>query len=249
MSRSRTRRHCRRNGQGNYQKLTGAWFECNNERVNDPVENADRPARVRLAAADKNELVLRGLRGLVAETSDLELVVTATDAERFIEVAKSHTFDVGIVGWIMPAGGGRGILDALSHLPTPPRIVVYTGDPDADLPGLTMSLGAAAFCSKSDPTARLLEAIRTVADGRMVFPFVDARRAPVDPLGILTRREQELLITLADGRTNAEIARELGLSVNTVKFHLRNLYDKLQVRNRSEATALHWSQGSGRKPD
>ncbi|MBI3453357.1 MAG: helix-turn-helix transcriptional regulator [Rhodospirillales bacterium] len=73
----------------------------------------------------------------------------------------------------------------------------------------------------------------------MVFPFVDVRRIGEDPLSTLTARERELLAALARGRSNAGIARDLGISLHTVKFHLKNLYEKLGARNRAEAVARY----------
>jgi two-component system, NarL family, nitrate/nitrite response regulator NarP len=72
----------------------------------------------------------------------------------------------------------------------------------------------------------------------MVFPFLDVSGINDDPLESLSPRERELLAELGSGRTNAELARNLGVSVNTVKFHLRNLFDKLQVRSRAQAVQL-----------
>ena len=76
-----------------------------------------------------------------------------------------------------------------------------------------------------------------VAEGRMVFPFMDMSQPGGDPFASLTSREQELLAALAHGRTNAQIAGDLEISLNTVKFHLKNLYGKLSVRNRAQAVA------------
>ena len=104
-----------------------------------------------------------------------------------------------------------------------------------------MGFGAAGFCPKSDPPERLLDTVAAVAAGQMVFPFVDVRQLNRDPWAHLTGREKELLTALAEGRSNDEIARHLSLSVNTVKFHLRNLYDKLAIKNRAQAVAFYFS--------
>jgi len=85
----------------------------------------------------------------------------------------------------------------------------------------------------------------SVAEGRMVFPFMDMSDLSQDPLGGLTAREQELLSSLAQGCTNAQISGELGISLNTVKFHLKNLYGKLNVRNRAQAVARYLKVGRG----
>jgi two-component system nitrate/nitrite response regulator NarP len=86
--------------------------------------------------------------------------------------------------------------------------------------------------------------VATVAAGRMVFPFLDVRALKRDPREELTDREKTMLSALARGRTNNELAKELGISINTVKFHLRNLYEKLGFRNRSQAIAFYYSHDS-----
>jgi two-component system nitrate/nitrite response regulator NarP len=102
-----------------------------------------------------------------------------------------------------------------------------------------MTHGGAAFVSKSEQPAILLETIAAVFAGRMVFPYIDVRTIYDNPLSTLTRREMEVLSDLAAGRTNKQIARELGVSLNTVKFHVRNLFQKLGVNSRSQAISMY----------
>ena len=104
---------------------------------------------------------------------------------------------------------------------------------------MVLTHGAAAFVSKMEQTAFLLDTIEAVADGRMVFPYIDVRTVYDNPLTTLTRRELEVLADLASGRTNKQIAREMSVSLNTVKFHVRNLFQKLGVNSRSQAIALY----------
>jgi two-component system nitrate/nitrite response regulator NarP len=80
----------------------------------------------------------------------------------------------------------------------------------------------------------------------MVFPFIDVRVLKHDPTAELTTRERALLSALARGLANKDLAAELGISVNTVKFHLRNLYDKLGVNSRAQAIAFYYSTGGAR---
>jgi two-component system, NarL family, nitrate/nitrite response regulator NarL len=193
---------------------------------------------IEVGLADKSPLVVAALKQLLGQGERFSLTVTASDGERFLDAIRRLHFDVGIIGWVMPYLDGRGVLEALSRLPAGPRIVVYTGDPDPALPRRVMALGAAAFVSKREPPERLLDAVEAVARGQMVFPFLDVRGLHQDPLGALSPRERELLSELGSGRTNAELAVGLGVSVNTVKFHLRNLFDKLHVRSRAQAVQL-----------
>ena len=102
-----------------------------------------------------------------------------------------------------------------------------------------MAHGAAAFVSKSEQPEYLLDTVAAVAGGRMVFPFLDVRKIHRNPLTTLTRRELEVLSALAAGQTNKQIAAVQGISPNTVKFHVRNLFEKLGVQNRSQAIALY----------
>ena len=110
---------------------------------------------------------------------------------------------------------------------------------DPDVTATSKQLGGAGFCPKSESTESLLETIIAVSEGRMVFPFMDMSKPGTDPFGLLTGREQELLIALSEGHTNIQIASELGISLNTVKFHLKNLYGKLSVKNRAQAVACY----------
>jgi two-component system nitrate/nitrite response regulator NarP len=149
---------------------------------------------------------------------------------------------VGIVGWVMPGMGGCGVLDHLRDRPDAPRIVIYTGDPATDIPRQAMRLGGAGFCSKSDPPSQLLDSVVRVAAGQMIFPFVDVRELHSYPMSELTPRERELLAALSEGRSNAQLAARFEISIQTVKFHLKNVYEKLGIGNRAQAVALYVSE-------
>lgn len=200
---------------------------------------------VEVVVADKSPLILSGLTHLFRQDDRLALIATAADGERFLEAVDRFTFDVAIVGWNMPYLSGQGVLQALRESEKPPRVIVYTGNAAADIPRQVMQLGGAGFCSKTEPPEHLIETVLAVAEGRMVFPFMDLSRPGNDPFAGLTQREQELLAALADGRTNAQIAGDLNISLNTVKFHLKNLYGKLDVKNRAQAVAC-FLNASGR---
>lgn len=201
------------------------------------VETVTRPIDV--VIAEKNPLLQSSLVRLFADDQRFCVVATAADGERFIEAVERMPFDVGVIGWEMPYLDGKGVLQALRNRPNAPRIIVYTGSPNPDVPRQAMALGAAGFCSKSEPPAQLLDTILAVAAGRMVFPFIDVGRLSNDPFAGLTPREREMLAALAGGLTNQQMAGQLSISLNTVKFHLKNLYDKLGVNNRAQAVAYY----------
>lgn len=196
---------------------------------------------VQVAIVDKSPLVVRGLQAVLDEDERFELVAMAPDGERLLDVLGRLLLDVVVIGWVMPYCDGRTFLERLRGRAGAPRVVVYTGASDPAVPREAMLLGAAGFCAKSEPPERLLQILETVARGSMVFPFMDITDLFANPFADLTPRERELLDQLSRGLTNSEIADALGVSTNTVKFHLRNLYGKLAVRNRAEAVALHVS--------
>jgi two-component system nitrate/nitrite response regulator NarP len=214
--------------------------------MDEPIAADRKPAGARddtggrqiaLALADKNPMVREGLRSLFGADPRLRVVVSASDGERFLDAVERVPFDLGVIGWLMPYCDGACVLEALRRRAVSPRVVVYTGSADPDVPRQALTLGACGFCSKSQPPQELLETVLAVAQGRMVFPFIDVRTLNEDPFALLTAREREILAALPRGFSNAELARRLGVSVNTIKFHLKSLYDKLAVKNRAQAVA------------
>jgi two-component system nitrate/nitrite response regulator NarP len=224
------------------------------------------PRPIEIVIAEKNPLLMSSLIKLFAGDDRFTLVATTPDGERFLSAVERLSFEVGIIGWEMPYMDGREVLRSLQGRlgqgrlgqgrlgpgrlgqgrPDGPRVIVYTGTANPDVPRLAMALGAAGFCSKSDPPAQLLETVAAVADGRMMFPFVDVSQLASPPFAGLTPRERELLAALAGGLTNAQMADKLAISLNTVKFHLKNLYDKLGVSNRAQAVAHYLKGRDGR---
>ena len=195
--------------------------------------------QIAIVIAEKNPLLQSSLVKLFASDDRFNVAAVANDGERFLEVVEKTAFDVGIIGWEMPYLDGRGVLQSLRSRVDAPRLIVYTGSPNPDVPRQAMTLGAAGFCSKREPPEQLLDTIIAVAAGRMVFPFIDVSSLASDPLAGLTPRERELLASLAGGLTNQQMASQLDISLNTVKFHLKNLYDKLGVGNRAQAVAFY----------
>jgi two-component system nitrate/nitrite response regulator NarP len=206
---------------------------------------ANKPIEVGLA--DTNPLMLSALSEFFDSDPRFSLVFTAGTAEGFLEVALRADIDVGVIDWTLPALGGRKLIEIIRAQERAPRIVVYADEAGGDVPRAAMAAGAAGFCARSEPPERLLNIIAEVAAGQMVFPFLDVRTLSRDPMETLTNRERLLLERLAVGLSNKELAKELDLSVNTVKFHLRNLFEKLSVSSRTQAIALYYAQGGGER--
>lgn len=197
---------------------------------------------VRIGLVDKNPLVVRGLRSLFEEDGRFDLVVSAHDGARLIDGLSMVSLDIVITGWVMPYCNGKELLEALGKRADAPKVVVYTGHIGNAVPREAMDLGAYAFFSKSEPPERLLSVLESVVRGSMVFPFMGKKDEP-NILNQLTQKESLMLEKLCLGLTNQELAGELNISQNTVKFHLKNVYSKLNVRNRAEAVALYFNKG------
>ena len=194
---------------------------------------------IRVGIADKSPLVRAGLRHLFENDPRFELVTVCNDGNALLASLDEQPLNVVISGWVIEPGRGKYILDQLRGRPDAPRIVIYTGSDDDNIPVLAMAHGAAAFVSKREETDYLLDTVASVGAGHMVFPFVDVRRLHLNPLSTLTHREIEVLAAAATGLTSKEIAAAQGVTPNTVKFHLRNVYEKLGVSNRSQAIAIY----------
>ncbi len=194
---------------------------------------------IRVGVADKSPLIQAALTQILSEDDRFTLVHVSSGCEGFLENLAKESIDVGVIGWIFGPCDGGLILDRVNAQANPPRIVVYTGLASSTLPAQVMALGGAAFVSKSEQPSSLLDTIADVAEGRMVFPFIDVRTLYDNPMVTLTRRELEVLASLATGRTNKQIARDMDVSLNTIKFHVRNLFQKLGVNSRAQAIAMY----------
>lgn len=199
-----------------------------------------------VAIADKNPVVRSGLVDIITRDKRFEVVGAVATGAAFLEHHTCMEAAIGIIGWALTDMTGGDILVELKKRRSPMRIIVYTGEPGLDVVRRSIRAGAWGFLSKSDEPEVLLETISSVSHGRLSFPYVDMEATSKDPLDVLTVRERELLGALADGWTNLQIAARIGISRNTVKYHLKNLYDKLNVNNRAMAVALFMAQQSSR---
>jgi two-component system nitrate/nitrite response regulator NarP len=179
------------------------------------------------------------LKHLFSGDDRFEIVSSSANSQTFLKQVEKVPMDVAIVGWVIPPGDARYILDQLQPSLNAPRVVVYTGFESDTVPLQVMAHGGAAFVSKNEDPAYLLDTTAQVAKGRMVFPYMDVKQINANPLATLTKRELEILSSLAAGRTNKEIAAQKGVSTNTVKYHIKNLFEKLGVSNRGQAIALY----------
>ncbi|KAF0115939.1 MAG: putative Nitrate/nitrite response regulator protein [Rhodobacteraceae bacterium] len=208
-------------------------------------DNERKMVAVTLMLADGNPLMLTALSEIFEKDPRFSLVATAATAEGFLGMVMRMPVQVGVIDWNLPALGGARLIDVLRAQPNAPRLVVYAED-SGDIPRKAMAAGAAGFVSRSESVDRLVETCAAVAKGQMVFPFLDIRGLKQDPIESLSPRERTLLEALSKGLTNRELARDLEISENTVKFHLSNLFEKLSVKNRAQAIAFYYANRATR---
>ena len=202
---------------------------------------------IRVVLADDHALVLDGLRALIADHGDLRLVATATDGERALDAVRRFGPDVLVLDWQMSFMDGQVCLRHIRGAALPVRVLVLSAFGDAHTLRAVIEAGADGFALKTDPPHVTLAAIRQVASGQLVFPQAARRWLSPSPRAsdpaALTEREDSIMALLAEGRSNAQIAAALHLSENTVKFHVRNVFAKLGVSNRTEAAARYRAPG------
>ena len=202
--------------------------------------------KIRIVLADDHELVLEGLRSLIEAEPDMEVLATAKDGGQCLDLVHRHAPDVVVLDLEMGPMGGLQCLHALREGYSEVRVLVLTAYSDGESMRAALEGGASGFALKTEPPQQTVASIRQVYRGQLVFPAA-ARRwllrtpAPAEP-SPPTDRENEILALVSEGLTNAQIARRLRVSDNTVKFHLQNVYLKLGVRNRTEAAAYFLRQ-------
>ena len=201
--------------------------------------------RIRIVLADDHELVLEGLRSLIEAEPDMEVLAAVKDGGSCLDAVRRHRPDVVVLDLEMGPMGGLQCLESLRGDHPAVRVLVLTAYSDGESMRAALEGGASGFALKTEPPQQTVTSIRQVYRGQLVFPMAARRwllRAPAPETGQPTDREMEILALVSEGLTNAQIARRLRVSDNTVKFHLQNVYLKLGVRNRTEAAAFYLRQ-------
>ena len=201
---------------------------------------------IRVVIADDQTLVRSGFRMILEPEEDIEVVADVGEGEAAVAAAAALRPDVMLMDVRMPRMDGIEATRRIMQTDHPPQIVVLTTFDLDELVFEALRAGASAFLLKDASADQLVSAIRVAADGGSLFvPSLtgrlidrfsrDSDPAPPAELSELTGREREVLVLLARGHSNAEIARELVVTDHTVKTHIARILAKLGLRNRTQA--------------
>lgn len=214
---------------------------------------------IRVLLADDQEMVRTGFRLILEAQPDIEVVAEAADGLTAVGEAKRLRPDVCLLDIRMPTLDG---LEATRRLAGPDvvdplRVVIVTTFDNDEYVARALRGGACGFLLKDAGPALLVEAVRAAAVGdALVSPSITVRLLaqlagpPVDarpPRAPLSERELDVVRRVAVGRTNAEVAADLHVSLSTVKTHLASVQSKLGARNRVEIAAWAWESGHVRR--
>lgn len=208
------------------------------------------PQPIRVLVAEDHPLYRRGLADAVRMRAELTLAGEAADGREALRRIRELEPDVAVVDIKMPELDGMRVVSAVERDRLPTRIVLVSAFVQGDLVHQALAQGAAGFLSKQSTGAAICEAVVKAARGEVVIDAEmqsalagELRLRAEDEGPRLSEREAEIVRLLAEGLSSPEIADALTVSVATVKTHLRNLYDKLQVSDRAAAVARAMRQG------
>jgi two-component system nitrate/nitrite response regulator NarL len=212
---------------------------------------SERGKRATVVIADDHPLYREGLARAISMRPDLELIGEATDGRAALAHIQQLTPDVAVLDMRMPGLRALDIVEALTRDGSRTRVLVLSAAVESSLVYAAVAAGAAGYWSKDAQRDAICDAIAAVARGdRVLDPtlqsgvFSEIHAREVDTgRPVLTSREHEILLCIAEGKSAPTIGAELYLSTATVKTHLGHLYEKLGVSDRAAAVAEAMRRG------
>jgi DNA-binding NarL/FixJ family response regulator len=209
---------------------------------------------IRVLIVDDDALVRTGLSMMLAGAEDLRIVAEADDGDKVGALVAEHTPDVVLMDIRMPRMDGLAATEQIRGRDGAPEIIILTTFDADEHVVRALRAGAGGFLLKDTPPAEIINAIRRVAAGepilspsvtrRLIAQVTEVHRSPArELLGRLSDREREVVIAIGQGKSNAQIAAELYMSVATVKAHVSRLLTKLDLNNRVQVALLAHDAG------
>jgi DNA-binding NarL/FixJ family response regulator len=196
--------------------------------------------------ADDHPLFRKGMRNLLESMPDIELIGEAKSGSEAVEMAVERQPDLVLMDLQMPGGSGLAATRELSKTTPSVHILIVTLFEDDESIFTALRAGARGYILKDAEEEEMMRAIRAAGEGEAIFsPAIATRlmdyfsstrsQLPEEVFPELTDREREILILISRGESNASIAEQLSISMKTVRNHVSNIYNKLQVADRAQA--------------
>lgn len=219
----------------------------------------DFTKKLRVLLIDDNANHLRGIKELITLESSYNVVGATRSANLGINLIKKYHPDIVLMDINMPEKDGLQTLQTINKLGLSTKVVILSGYDDSDLIYRAMKLGAKGYVLKTMASSKLIDAVETVSEGKIFLPSIlstrffeyfqncakenSASSSEENLLSTLTIRENEVLELLTQGINYKSIAGKLIISETTVKTHVNNIFQKLQVNDRTNAVLYALSHG------
>jgi DNA-binding NarL/FixJ family response regulator len=209
---------------------------------------------IHVLVVDDDHLMRAGLTMIIEQTSDLSVVGEAEDGQQAVSMSRRARPDLVLMDVRMPVLDGIEATRQITSQSDPPRVLILTTFELDEYVFNALQAGASGFLLKRTPPEQLIDGIRTVAGGdallspsvtrRLISEFAGRPERTVSPrLAELTDREREVLVAMARGLSNTELAETLFISENTVKTHVKRVMTKLGARDRVNAVVMAYEGG------
>ena len=195
--------------------------------------------KIKIMLVDDHAIVRMGLASILGTKGDLEIVGEADDGETAVREVRRLQPDVILMDMMLSGMDGAAATAAIHRLRPESKVLILTTYGTSDGIAHALDAGASGALLKTVEYPELVEAIRTVAaGGRVIAPEIVRQLRSHPPVAELTDRQGEILRLVAQGLTDADIAKKVGLSANSVREHITLIYNKLNASNRAEAVAI-----------
>ena len=205
--------------------------------------------RVRVVVVDDHAVVRNGIEYSLLAVDDIELVGSAESGAEAVRLCEELQPDVILMDMMMPGMDGVTATRAVLKRCPQARVIALTSFQEGSLVQKALRAGAISYLLKDVGMEELAQAIRSAYAGKATLApevaqsLAEAAMQPMDQGVDLTEREREVLTLIVEGKSNAEIAEELAVSLSTARFHVSAILSKLGATNRAEAAALAVKQG------